>query len=63
VEVLDRSGVKVQIGELNDWWYKIKRKSDGLEGWSYGPFLDLAEEQGPIVPPVREDSGTGRSER
>jgi hypothetical protein len=45
VEVLDRSGIKVQIGELNDWWYKIKRKSDGLEGWAYGPFLDLEEEQ------------------
>ena len=63
VEVFDRSGIKVQIGDMNDWWYKIRRKSDGLEGWAYGPFLDLAEEQGAIVPPVPEDSSAGRSER
>ncbi len=35
VEILDRSGVKVQIGDMNDWWYKIKRKSDGFEVWAY----------------------------
>ena len=42
VEVLDRSGIKVKIGDMEDYWYKIKR-SDGQTGWSYGYFLDLAE--------------------
>ncbi len=44
VEVLDRSGIKVQIDDMNDYWYKVKR-SDGTEGWTYGYFLDLAEEE------------------
>ena len=42
VEVLDRSGIKVKIGDMEDYWYKIKR-SGGQTGWSYGYFLDLAE--------------------
>ena len=42
VEVLDRSGIKVKIGDMEDYWYKIKR-SGGQTGWSYGHFLDLAE--------------------
>ena len=44
VEVLDRSGIKVQIDDMNDYWYKVKR-SDGTEGWTYGYFLDLAEKE------------------
>ena len=51
LEVTDRSGVKVKVGELENWWYRVKRKSDGLEGWSYGAFLQLAETQGPIGAP------------
>ena len=51
LDVTDRSGIKVQIGDMNDWWYKIKRKSDGLEGWAYGYFLKLAETQGPAEIP------------
>ncbi|MDC7127089.1 MAG: SH3 domain-containing protein, partial [Spirochaetales bacterium] len=43
VEVLDRSGIRVKIGDMNDYWYKLRR-SDGTEGWSYGYFLDLAAE-------------------
>lgn len=50
LEVTDRSGIKVQIGDMNDWWYKIKRKSDGLEGWAYGAFLKLASYQGELGP-------------
>ena len=42
VEVLDRSGLRMQIGEMNTYWYKV-RTADGEEGWSYGAFIDLGE--------------------
>ncbi len=48
LEVVDRSGIRVKVGEMEDWWYRIQRKSDGLEGWAYGAFLQLAKKQGPI---------------
>ncbi len=41
LEILDRSGIKVKIGNMEDYWYKIRRTSDGIEGWSYGEFIDL----------------------
>ena len=44
VAVLDRSGIKEKIGGAEDWWYKVRRERDRLEGWMYGAFLDLAEE-------------------
>ena len=50
VEVLDRSGLEMTIGEMTDYWYRVRRMGDGLEGWAYGAFIDLAEEQGPIPP-------------
>jgi hypothetical protein len=40
VEVLERSGLRESIGDMNDYWYRIRRE-DGLEGWSYGHFIDL----------------------
>lgn len=40
VEVLERSGRRERIGEMNDFWYRIRRE-DGLTGWSYGHFIDL----------------------
>jgi hypothetical protein len=40
VEVLERSGLQESIGEMNDFWYRI-RTADGLSGWSYGHFIDL----------------------
>jgi hypothetical protein len=40
VEVLERSGVRESIGEMNDFWYRVLRE-DGLTGWSYGHFIDL----------------------
>ncbi len=40
VEVLERSGLRESIGEMNDFWYRIRRE-DGLAGWSYGYFIDL----------------------
>ncbi len=43
LEILDRSGIKVKIGDMEDYWYKIRRPSDGVEGWSYGAFIDLDE--------------------
>jgi len=41
LEILDRSGIKVKIGDMEDYWYKLRRVSDGMEGWSYGAFIDL----------------------
>jgi hypothetical protein len=41
VEVLDRSSVKMKIGSLNDYWYKIRIFSDGLEGWCFGGYLEI----------------------
>jgi hypothetical protein len=55
VEVVDRSGVKEKIGGLEDWWYRVKRARDGLEGWAYGAYLDLAEKQGYIIEPYVEE--------
>ena len=40
VEVLERSGQRVSIGSMNDFWYLVRRE-DGLSGWSYGHFIDL----------------------
>ena len=40
VEVLERSGQRVSIGSMNDFWYLVQRE-DGLSGWSYGHFIDL----------------------
>ena len=56
VEVLDRSGLKVKIDPYGEkYWYKVKRKSDDLEGWAFGAFLKLAKEQGDLnVAPARK---------
>ena len=40
---------------MTDWWYKVKRKSDGLEGWAYGAFLKLASYQGELGPSPEKD--------
>lgn len=44
VDVLDRSGIKVPIGEMNDYWYEVKTKK-GKTGWSYGAFLDFIPDE------------------
>jgi hypothetical protein len=45
LEVLDRSGTKVRIGDQEAWWYKVRRAADGLEGWSYGAYIEVESEQ------------------
>jgi hypothetical protein len=40
VQVLDRSGLRVRIDAMNDFWYRV-RNAEGLSGWSYGHFIDL----------------------
>ncbi|MCF6334114.1 MAG: SH3 domain-containing protein [Spirochaetales bacterium] len=57
LEILDRSGIKVKIGDMEDYWYKIRRPSDGMEGWSYGAFIDVDE-----APPTVDD-GSPKSYR
>jgi hypothetical protein len=45
LEALDRSGAKAQVGDQEAWWYKVRRASDGLEGWSYGAYIEVESEQ------------------
>jgi hypothetical protein len=45
VAVLDRSGIRERVGNTEDWWYRVRRAADGLEGWMYGTFLDLKQER------------------
>jgi len=40
VEILNRTMLKKKISDMNDYWYYI-RTGDGLEGWSYGMFIEL----------------------
>jgi len=40
VRILEKSSEKMRIGDMNDYWYKIKTK-EGLIGWSYGHFINL----------------------
>jgi len=41
VEILEMSNDKMKIGDMNDFWYRVKRLSDGLTGWTYGAFLKI----------------------
>jgi len=43
VEVLEKSAEKMKIGEMTDYWYKVWRLSDGLTGWSFGPYLEVEQ--------------------
>ena len=43
VELLDFSAVKMKIGEMNSFWYKV-RTEDGTGGWSYGHFISISPE-------------------
>jgi hypothetical protein len=53
VDVMDRSGVKMRIGDNEYYWYKVKTV-DGLEGWAYGAFVSLSDEIIPLEPaPVK----------
>ncbi|MBN2661233.1 MAG: SH3 domain-containing protein, partial [Tannerellaceae bacterium] len=42
VLVLEQSADKMQIGDMNDYWYRI-RTPEGTEGWTYGYFIDVRE--------------------
>lgn len=39
VHILDRSSLKMRIGEFYDYWYLIETEN-GLKGWAYGAFID-----------------------
>ena len=41
VIILDRSSNTQQIGDMNDYWYRVISKETALKGWMYGAFLDL----------------------
>lgn len=40
VTVLEKSSQPMKIDTMNAYWYRIKTDA-GLEGWSYGAFLDI----------------------
>lgn len=44
VEVLDRSGIPVQIGEMKDYWYKVENQK-GKTGWAYGAFFEFEQDE------------------
>ena len=41
VVVLERSGEKTKVGEMLDFWYRVRRLSDGLVGCCYGYYLRM----------------------
>jgi hypothetical protein len=43
VLILERSTAQVQVGDMADYWYRVRRVSDGLTGWSFGLYLKLQE--------------------
>jgi hypothetical protein len=40
---LERGTAQVQVGDMADYWYRVRRVSDGLTGWSFGHYLKLQE--------------------
>lgn len=45
VFVLDRSSMKYAVGNMKEFWYKVKNK-DGLSGWVYGSNLKIFDKKG-----------------
>ncbi len=43
VLVMERSPYAWPIAGNTDYWYRIRRASDGLAGWSFGSFLKLEQ--------------------
>jgi hypothetical protein len=43
LELLERDLESMKIGTVNEYWYRIKRLSDGLTGWSFGQYLKLGD--------------------
>jgi hypothetical protein len=41
--VLEKSVEKMKVGEMYDYWYRVRRLSDNLSGWSYGHYLELEQ--------------------
>ena len=50
LEVVDRSGTKVSVGDRNEYWYRVRRGADGLDGWVYGAYIDVDRDQPEPVP-------------
>jgi alpha-tubulin suppressor-like RCC1 family protein len=43
VEVLEQSAQKAKVESMEAYWYRVRRLSDGLTGWSYGYYLELEQ--------------------
>ena len=40
VEILDKTSEKMQVLEMNDYWFRMKT-AEGVSGWVYGYFIDV----------------------
>jgi hypothetical protein len=41
--VLAKTEERMKVEEMTDYWYQVRRLSDGLLGWCYGHYLKLEE--------------------
>jgi hypothetical protein len=41
LEILERSAGQAKVEAMSDYWYRVRRVTDGLSGWSYGAFLKV----------------------
>jgi hypothetical protein len=64
VSILERSAATEKIGDMDNYWYRIKIKETGLEGWMYGNFLkrdtpivtqDMQPEKSLPIPPAQTE--------
>jgi alpha-tubulin suppressor-like RCC1 family protein len=45
VEILEKSPMKMWVESVEDYWYRIRRLTDGLTGWSFGKYLKMKTEE------------------
>jgi uncharacterized protein YgiM (DUF1202 family) len=51
VSVLERSRTTQKIGDMENYWYRVKVNQTGVEGWMYGAFLKNNETEASSEPP------------
>lgn len=43
VQIIERTLKKTEVNSLTNYWYHVRRLSDGLEGWAFGEYLNIHE--------------------
>jgi hypothetical protein len=41
--VLEKSAEAMAVEDMTNYWYRVRRLSDGLEGWSFGQYLKIEQ--------------------